>query len=186
MGVIHGCADGSFGPDNPVTYAEAVTMLIRAVSGHVSQVPARIWPYNYLSYGVDAGFAGAVDVRFANLPCTRGDMAVNGDSGYDESWLVPIGAWVNELTISLGADGLAKNIDALCFETYSWIGFLQPPEDHDATDDTAWTQFNCFIWGEGSCPIPGDCRVTIDGAAAEPDDLAEFDAVLVARDWRSG
>ena len=75
MGIISGYADGSFGANNPVTYAEAVTMLIRSVTGHSAQVLPGVWPYNFLFYGVDNGFTGGVDVGFANLPCTRGDMA---------------------------------------------------------------------------------------------------------------
>ena len=75
MGIINGYADGSFKANNPVTYAESVTMLIRAVPGHLAQVTAGVWPYNYLFYGVDEGFAGGVDVGFANLPASRGDVA---------------------------------------------------------------------------------------------------------------
>lgn len=74
-GIINGYEDGTFKPNNPVTYAEAVTMLIRAISGHKEQVPAGVWPYNYLFYGVDNGFTGTVDVGIANLPATRGDIA---------------------------------------------------------------------------------------------------------------
>ncbi len=75
MGIINGYPDGSFRPNNPVTYAEAVTMLIKAVSGHKEMVGPGVWPYNFLFYGIDNGFTGDVDVGFANLPCTRGDMA---------------------------------------------------------------------------------------------------------------
>jgi hypothetical protein len=80
MGIINGYADGSFGANNPVTYAEAVTMLIRAVPGHLAQVTPGVWPYNFLFYGVDEGFTGdacfgIVDVGFANLPAGRGDIA---------------------------------------------------------------------------------------------------------------
>ena len=75
MGIINGYADGSFGPSNPVTYAEATTMLIRAVPGHLAQVTPGVWPYNFLFYGVDEGFTGGVDVGFANLPASRGDIA---------------------------------------------------------------------------------------------------------------
>jgi hypothetical protein len=75
MGVIGGYPDGTFKASNPITYAEAVTMLVRAVSGHKAQVGAGIWPYNFLFYAVDNGFTGPVDVGFASLPCTRGDMA---------------------------------------------------------------------------------------------------------------
>jgi hypothetical protein len=80
MGVIKGYADGSFGAGNPVTYAEAVTMLIRSVPGHLAQVTPGVWPYNFLFYAVDTGFTGGVDVGFANLPASRGDIARMGVS----------------------------------------------------------------------------------------------------------
>jgi len=76
MGVIGGYPDGSFQAANKVTLAEAVTMLVRAVSGHAAQVPAGTWPYNYLWYALDNGFTGTADVSFPNLPCSRSDMAV--------------------------------------------------------------------------------------------------------------
>lgn len=40
MGIIKGYDGGTFRADNPVTYAKAVTMLIRGVPGHAAQVPA--------------------------------------------------------------------------------------------------------------------------------------------------
>jgi hypothetical protein len=75
MGVIAGYPDGSFKADNPVTYQEAITMLVKAIPQHKLQVPAGIWPYNYIFYAVDKNFTGAVDVGAATAPCTRGDMA---------------------------------------------------------------------------------------------------------------
>jgi len=77
MGIINGYADGSFKASNLVTYREAITMLVRAVSGHATQVPAAAtWPYNYIWYGLDNGFVGTADLSFPALPCPRGDMAV--------------------------------------------------------------------------------------------------------------
>lgn len=75
MGVVNGYEDGTFRPSGNLSYAEALTMLVRAVPQHNLQVEAGVWPYNYLFYGVDAGFNGDVDVSFAALPCSRGDMA---------------------------------------------------------------------------------------------------------------
>ncbi|HCJ10427.1 MAG TPA: hypothetical protein DHW14_04605 [Clostridiales bacterium] len=73
--IISGYPDGTFGPDNPVTYAEAVTMLVRAISGHDAMVGDQLWPYNYIFYGVEQGFTGDVDVGLVNLPASRGDIA---------------------------------------------------------------------------------------------------------------
>lgn len=75
MDLVRGYPDGTFGPNNNVTYAEAVTMLIRAVPGHAAQVPAGLWPYDHVFYGVDNDFTGAVDLSFPNLPASRGDVA---------------------------------------------------------------------------------------------------------------
>jgi hypothetical protein len=74
-GLVGGYGDGTFRPDEPVTYGEAVTMLIRAVPGHRARVGSGAWPYNYVFYGLDQGFTGAVDLSLAQVPCTRGDMA---------------------------------------------------------------------------------------------------------------
>jgi hypothetical protein len=75
MGVITGYDDGTFRAGNDVTYGEAVTMLVKAIPGHKTEVPEGVWPYNYLFYGVDKEFTGDVDVGGAGLPCSRGDMA---------------------------------------------------------------------------------------------------------------
>jgi len=75
MGLVGGYGDGTFRPEDPVTYGEAVTMLIRAVPGHRTQVGPGTWPYNHVFYGLDRGFTGAVDLSLAQVPCTRGDMA---------------------------------------------------------------------------------------------------------------
>jgi hypothetical protein len=74
-GLIGGYGDGTFRPDEPVTYGEAVAMLIRAVPGHKARVGSGAWPYNYVFYGLDQCFTGTVDLSLAQVPCTRGDMA---------------------------------------------------------------------------------------------------------------
>ena len=76
MGIINGYADGSFKAGNPVLYSEAATMVVRAVPGHTAQVPAGVWPYNYLWYALDNHFTGEADLSFPTLPCARGDMAM--------------------------------------------------------------------------------------------------------------
>jgi hypothetical protein len=76
-GIINGYVDNTFRAGNPVAYAEAVAMLIRAVSGHDRQAQLGVggWPYNYMFYGVDNGFTGDVDAGFVTLPASRGDLA---------------------------------------------------------------------------------------------------------------
>jgi len=77
-GIITGYAEGggfAFRPKNNVTYAEAVIMLIRSVSGHKTKVDMTAWPNSVIFYGVTNGFMGAVAPADPNGACTRGDMA---------------------------------------------------------------------------------------------------------------
>ena len=74
MGLMKGDDKGAFHPADNINYAEVVTVLVRAVRGHEAQLPAGMWPYNYLFYGVDEGFTGSVDVGFPRLSAPRGDV----------------------------------------------------------------------------------------------------------------
>ena len=73
--IINGYPDRTFRPNDPVTYGEAVAMLVRSISGHEERVPKTAWPANYTSYGTAKGFTGVVSTSAPNASCTRGDMA---------------------------------------------------------------------------------------------------------------
>ena len=95
QGIIKGYPDKTFRPDDPVTYGEAVAMLIRSVPGHNARVPSgeidpvlvpsvpghdvpvppATWPTNYTFYGATKGFTGGVSTNDPYAPCTRGNMA---------------------------------------------------------------------------------------------------------------
>jgi hypothetical protein len=75
QGIINGYPDKTFRPDDPVTYGEAVAMLVRSIPGHDGRVPKTAWPTSYTSYGAAKGFTGGVSTSVPNAPCTRGDMA---------------------------------------------------------------------------------------------------------------
>jgi hypothetical protein len=75
QGIINGYPDKTFRPGDPVTYGEAVAMLIRSIPGHEGRVPKTTWPTNYTSYGAANGFTGGVSTSDFNAPCTRGNMA---------------------------------------------------------------------------------------------------------------
>jgi hypothetical protein len=75
LGLVKGYDNGTFRADAPVSYAEAVTMLVRGVPGHAARVPPGVWPYNVMFYALDQGFTGRVDLGLPGLDCPRGDMA---------------------------------------------------------------------------------------------------------------
>jgi len=74
QGILKGYPDGTFGPAKNVTYAEAVTMLVRALGYQDSFLPGT-WPGNYVAKAAEEGITSGVvyaPTGFAD----RGSMAV--------------------------------------------------------------------------------------------------------------
>ncbi len=74
-GIVKGISQDRFGPELGVTYAQAMTMLLRAI-GHSDQSLGGIWPANYLAKAQELGLAKELDVWTADRPATRGDVAL--------------------------------------------------------------------------------------------------------------
>jgi hypothetical protein len=139
MGIINGYADGSFKASNPVTYAEAVTMLIRAVPGHLAQVTPGVWPYNFLFYGVDEGFTGGVDVGFANLPASRGDIAQMTVAAMQKEKVDKDGESLAGTAQLYLLDGVVTNYD----------------DDEVYFGATGWTDLAAKFWVVGAADLEG-------------------------------
>ncbi|OGO84627.1 MAG: hypothetical protein A2Y22_08190 [Clostridiales bacterium GWD2_32_59] len=73
-GIIKGYPDGTFGPENKVTYAEIVTMMVRALGAGEAVGAAGVWPNNYLNFAVIEGLTDDVAI-LPGAPATRGDVA---------------------------------------------------------------------------------------------------------------
>jgi len=158
MGIINGYADGSFGPNNPVTYAEAATMLIRAVPGHLAQVTPGVWPYNFLFYAVDEGFTGGVDVGFANLPASRGDIA--------------------QMTVAtMQKEKVDKDGDPLLGTAQLYM-FNDVVVDYVADDvcfsDAGWESLGGKFWIVGAANLEGLRNLAVDFAYNASDDAFFF------------
>ncbi len=71
--IVQGYLDGTFGPDNEITYTEVITMVVRSL-GYTDQSLPGSWPYDYL---VKAGDLGIVEgIPLAGEQATRGDIAL--------------------------------------------------------------------------------------------------------------
>lgn len=71
-GIIQGYTDGLFRPDNNVTYAEALTMIIRAVG----RAPLTgVWPDNYVAIAVSLGLTEGLTF-WPGVAAPRGDVAM--------------------------------------------------------------------------------------------------------------
>jgi len=67
--IVQGYLDGTFGPDNPVTYSEAITMILRILGYTDASLPGS-WPYDYFAKAGDLGLLQGIPVSADNA--TRG------------------------------------------------------------------------------------------------------------------
>ena len=77
LGIINGYPNGNFGPDETVTYAEATTMVIRAL-GYDDEVSKSTenWPNNYTSYAKKLNLYDDLGTFTADNGAARGDVAI--------------------------------------------------------------------------------------------------------------
>lgn len=72
---IEGNGDGTFSPDNNVTYAEAITMVVRML-GYTTAVEAKgEWPDNYIKKAQSLKLLSNVDYDEKNDEALRGEVA---------------------------------------------------------------------------------------------------------------
>jgi len=79
QGIIKGYGDGRFGPDDPVTYAQAITILVRTLGYGPVTEGVGTWPTNYIAKGAEIGVTKDVAFR-ANDPAIRGKIALMADN----------------------------------------------------------------------------------------------------------
>ncbi len=70
---ISGFADGSFGPDQTITFGQAVTILMRLL-GYTDQDVGMVWPAGYINAAAAAGLTEGVSAG-ANSGITRAEAA---------------------------------------------------------------------------------------------------------------
>lgn len=73
LGIINGYPDGTFKPENPVTYQEAAAMLVRAL-GYQDQYLVGSWPASHVNVAMSEGILDGVVATAAGA--NRGDIAL--------------------------------------------------------------------------------------------------------------
>ncbi|WP_099189045.1 S-layer homology domain-containing protein [Tepidibacter mesophilus] len=74
-GLIKGYPDGTFKPAAEVSYAEAITMLVRAL-GYKDELLKGSWPENYISKATDVKITSDVKFTSATEKADRGAVAL--------------------------------------------------------------------------------------------------------------
>ena len=74
--LINGYPEGTFKPENPVTYAESMAMILRALKLEDS-MSDKSWPLGYINEGRSKGLLENVDYNEPNVPANRGETAIS-------------------------------------------------------------------------------------------------------------
>lgn len=76
IGIIHGYPDNTFGPENKITYAEVVAIMVNAL-GHKEKLdPELVWPENYIRKAKELKVIPADSNVSPTKEITRGEMAL--------------------------------------------------------------------------------------------------------------
>ncbi len=116
--ILSGYPDGSFGPDNTITYAECLTILLRTL-GYTEENVGYFWPNNYINAAVSLGITDGISVG-ATEPITRKTAAILTDramfsraaSGAN-TYLSTVGYTVLEDALILDNDTKSDNVSVL-------------------------------------------------------------------------
>lgn len=71
---INGYGDGTFGPNDPITYGQMATIALRLL-GYTSAEIGSVWPLDYTAFSDDLGLNGSLTLT-ANQSLTRAQAAV--------------------------------------------------------------------------------------------------------------
>lgn len=114
--LIMGVGDGSFQPDRPITYGEAVTMLMRVLGYGDQDVATGInWYDGYVGLAISSGLADGLNISGAST-LTRGQAAIlfynllfTSPKNSTDIYLSSLGGSLEENVIVLSTDATAED-----------------------------------------------------------------------------
>ena len=164
MGFVTG-NQGRFRPDDPVTFAEVVTVLIRALGYETPEMLSN-WPVGHVLKAQDLGLLQ--DTQFsAALPAYRGEVALMITNWIFRAPMANNGLTLSQSTFRILADLqitpvvdlISTNTLALGVEGIDWYGKTFPTQ----ATWRAVTQ-NARVTSDGNLTISGSGLVTVEAA----------------------
>lgn len=102
LGIIKGYEDGSFRPQNEVSYAEFIKMIyISCFGGELEQPKNSHWALNYYSDGIKAGIFTVNDVKLSDLdkaiPREKMALMISQSIGLSDRKKISLGNYLDEI-----------------------------------------------------------------------------------------
>ncbi|MFA5623189.1 MAG: S-layer homology domain-containing protein [Candidatus Dojkabacteria bacterium] len=124
MGYVNGMGDGSFVPNDPVTYEQAVTMVMRALNYEATAQSRGGYPFGYLIVANETGLLDAVK-GVQGVPAPRGLVAQLVDNALEIPMMVQVGVGLTgqSLWVKSGTQGTDEInlLDDLGFENVAGV-----------------------------------------------------------------
>ncbi len=109
-GIILGMGDGTFAPDSPVTYEQAVKMIVCALGREAAAIDAGGWPGGYIAVANNIGLTDNAIHSPTNGPASRGIVAQLVYNALDiPLWEAAVGGSMMPTTNTLLRDRLKVN-----------------------------------------------------------------------------
>lgn len=152
LGVINGYPNGTFGPNDTVSYAEATAMVLRALEyeEEVSK-STEVWPNNYINQAKKLSLYNSVGTINSNDAAKRGNIAIMLWNMLRTGICTPIGQNANGLIYGEGEKMINKKLTGFVYLEDAMVS------DIDFDDD----------FKEADVKIKGDKTITIEMEARE-------------------
>lgn len=171
IGIVKGYPNGTFQPNATVTYAEAATMVVRAL-GYTDENLGGTWPNNYLAKAIDLNIFDDVDM--SGTGAVRGDVAVMiynavqlpiGKVNADNDWTdnVPADNMLLRLDAKEIAEAVITGDEDTTMNLRPWVGVLASGYMNDDDEIILLNQEETVLVGEFDFDTTGDDFEDVDG-----------------------
>lgn len=109
LGLVNGMGDGTFAPEAPVTYEQAVTMVIRALGYETAALAKGGYPYGHLIVANEAKLLDTVK-GVQGLAASRGIVAKLLDNALEIPLMVQVGYGTQTKWVISGTEDVAEKI----------------------------------------------------------------------------
>ena len=183
-GLVSGYGDGRFGPDDPVTVGQAVTVVLRLL-GYTAEEIGPFWPEDYLNKAVALGLLDGLPAD-GGAGLTRGDAALllyrvlrqtdrDGQDYIDNLCASKVTGAVLLDNNAEAADGTLGTVEVYANQTINWyepaeagktVGFLPDDSSHRTLRPAEVAADGITAAGGGTYAISSGTRVLLDGAVS--------------------